>query len=197
ETAEHPGVMDAEQLDLAGFCVGTVARDATLGPHRVGEGDLLVGLPSTGPHANGYSLIRRLVEGLDLEAPAPWSGRALAEELLEPTAIYVRPVLEAVRAGLVSAAAHITGGGLVENLPRALPRGLGADLDRASWDVPEVFKFLQERGDIPEEDMARTFNLGLGMILVVPDERVLDPLSSAGLEASVVGRVAAGEGVRW
>ncbi|HEX9891008.1 MAG TPA: phosphoribosylformylglycinamidine cyclo-ligase [Actinomycetota bacterium] len=194
ETAEHPGVMPGGHLDLAGFCVGLVPRDHLLGPERVREGDLLIGLPSTGLHANGFSLVRRAIEGLDLEAPAPWAGMPLARALLEPTAIYVEPVLAAARAGAIHAAAHITGGGLMENVPRMLPEGLGATLDRSAWAVPEVFTFLAERADIPHGDMARTFNLGLGMVLAAPGGGgALDLLAPAG--AAVVGEVVPGQGV--
>ena len=194
ETAEHPGV--GSRLDLAGFCVGLAARDELLGPSRVRDGDALVALPSTGLHANGFSLVRRLFEDVDLDDAPSWAGGPLADILLEPTAIYARPVLAAARAGVVHGAAHVTGGGLVENVPRMLPQGLGAELDREAWEVPPVFKFLAEKGDITEEDMARTFNLGLGMVLAVPNAgEALDALRGAGAHATEVGRTVASEGV--
>jgi phosphoribosylformylglycinamidine cyclo-ligase len=194
ETAEHPGVMPEGHLDLAGFCVGVVERSALLGPHRVEEGDMLVGLPSSGLHANGFSLVRRIVEEMDLRAAPTWDRRSLGEILAEPTAIYVPVVLAAAREGTVHAAAHVTGGGLVENLPRMLPDGLGAQLDRSAWEAPPVFTFLAEAGGISEPDMARTFNLGLGMVLAVPDEGGI-PAALAGTGGRAVGRVVRGEGV--
>lgn len=195
ETAEHPGTMEAGRIDLAGFCVGLVDEPDLLGPHRVEDGDLLVGLASTGLHANGYSLVRRVL--LDagrfrLEDVPEGLSRPLADELLEPTAIYAPLIVGLRREGLVHAAAHVTGGGLAENLPRALPEGLEADVDRAAWSVPPVFELVQREGDVSDEEMRRTFNMGIGMVLVVPAasaDRVLARASDAGVSAYLMGEV--------
>lgn len=201
ETAAHPGVMEPGRFDLAGFCVGIVEEDALLGPHRVREGDALVGLPSTGLHANGFSLVRKVLAdlGLPLDHVPEELDRPLAEELLEPTAIYVPAVLALARRGLVHAAAHVTGGGLHENLPRVLPTGLGAVVETASWEQPGVFRFLARSTEISTEGMFRTFNMGIGMVLVVPADALeealaeLDAVGSAGVR---VGEVGTGGGLR-
>jgi phosphoribosylformylglycinamidine cyclo-ligase len=202
ETAEHPGVMEPGRFDLAGFCVGIVPGDELVGPHRVDRGDALIGLPSSGLHANGFSLVRRVVgeRGLSLEDDPLGSGRPLGEVLLEPTSIYVEPVLALRRAGLLRSAAHVTGGGIVDNLPRALPGGLGASLDRNAWIVPPVLEFFRRAADIPEVGLLRTFNMGLGMILVVPSDAVdrsIDTIREAGVAGTLVGRVVDGPGLRW
>jgi phosphoribosylformylglycinamidine cyclo-ligase len=201
ETAEHPGLMEKGRFDLAGFCVGMVDEDALLGPHRVRDGDLLVGLPSSGPHANGFSLIRKALRDarLDLASAPNGLSRPLAEELLEPTVIYAPAVMAATRRGLVHSAAHITGGGLIENVPRALPHGFGARLDPNAWDVPPIFRLIAEVSRSGEDEMFRTFNMGLGMVLIVAEGAVDDALGairSAGADAVPVGRVVTGEGVR-
>lgn len=200
ETAEHPGHLASGAFDLAGFCVGIVEAGSVLDPSRVREGDALVGLASSGLHANGFSLVRRLLDerAIDLhDAPGP-IGRALAEELLEPTELYVRPVLAGAGRGLIRSAAHVTGGGILENVPRALPDGLGAKLNRAAWLRPPIFDLLGDWGSLGDGEMARTFNLGLGMVLTAAPEDA-QPLvraaSEAGTRASVVGEVIRGEGV--
>ncbi|MGZ8600463.1 MAG: phosphoribosylformylglycinamidine cyclo-ligase [Actinomycetota bacterium] len=201
ETAEHPGVMPAGQFDLAGFCVGVVEEDRRLGQHRVAEGDALVGLASSGLHANGYSLVRRaLLEegGLGLGDQPPGLGRSLLDELLEPTAIYAPLVLRLAGDGLVHAAAHVTGGGLVENVPRALPPGLGALVDWGAWPVPPVFGLVAGEAGTTLEDLRSTLNLGIGMVLVVPHERAAEAVErcvASGTAAWVVGRVVAGQGL--
>ncbi len=203
ETAEHPGVMEPDAFDLAGFCVGVVDEGGLLGPHRVRDGDALVGLRSSGLHANGYSLVRRaLLEegGYRLDDVLPRLGRPLGEELLEPTRIYAPIVLELAREGLVQAAAHVTGGGLPENLPRALPEGLGAEVREGSWPVPAVFDLVREAAGATAEDMRSTFNLGLGMVLVVRPEHVADVCAraaAAGVPADEIGSVRPGSGVDW
>ncbi|HEX2031291.1 MAG TPA: phosphoribosylformylglycinamidine cyclo-ligase [Actinomycetota bacterium] len=202
ETAEHAGHLAPGRFDLAGFCVGIVNQDRLLGRHRVGEGDVLLGLASTGLHANGFTLVRRVLDdsGIPLDAAPDGLSRPLAEELLEPTAIYVRPVLEALGRGAVHAVAHITGGGLVENLPRVLPEGLGAELRPGTWDVPPVFGLVQRLAGASEEEMRRVFNLGVGMVVVAPPERHEDAaaaLRAGGAGVSVVGRVVRGAGVRF
>ena len=195
ETAEHPGVLEPGRLDLAGFCVGIVDEGRVLGSHRVEAGDVLVALPSSGLHANGFSLVRRAVEGLHLDRTPEDLGRPLVEELLEPTAIYVRPVLGAVAKGDVHAAAHVTGGGLIENVPRALGERFGAEIRAGSWDVPAVFGFVQRLSGADDEEMFRTFNMGVGMVLAVAPGGVSEVLETVGGDASVVGEVSEGSGV--
>jgi phosphoribosylformylglycinamidine cyclo-ligase len=201
ETAEHPGVMEKDRFDLAGFCVGMVDEADLLGPARVREGDTLLGLPSSGLHANGFSLVRRVLReaGLDLTDVPEGLARPLGEELLEPTAIYAPAVLAAVRRELVHSAAHVTGGGIIENVPRALPGGLGAEIDRSAWRVPEVFRFVADLANADDDEMFRTFNMGLGMVLALPEaavEEAAKVIGRAGSDAIPVGRVVAGEGVR-
>lgn len=199
ETAEHPGVMADNQFDLAGFCVGVVDEDEMLGPHRVREGDALVGLPSTGLHANGYALVRKaLLDSGTYELSSVPDGlsRPLAEELLEPTAIYARLVRSLAHDGLVSAAAHITGGGFYENIPRALPEGLGVEIDAAAWQVPPIFDLVQRAASVTRAEMFATFNMGIGMALVVPAAKRDQALARA-TSAHLIGRVARGSGVRF
>jgi phosphoribosylformylglycinamidine cyclo-ligase len=201
ETAEHPGVMAERQLDLAGFCVGVVDDEGLIGPHRVREGDVLVGLASSGVHANGFSLIRSaiLVEGPQtLDAVPEGFQRSLADELLEPTMIYAPLVVSLARAGLVHAAAHVTGGGLPENVPRALPGGLGAEIDLGSWPVPAIFELVGTAADVSDDDMFATFNMGVGMVLVVTPNRadeVIGRAADAGVQAFGIGRVGLGSGL--
>ena len=196
ETAEHPGVMPPEQFDLAGFCVGVVDERRLLGPHLVGPDDVLVGMPSSGLHANGYSLVREAVlDRHDLASTPAGLSRPLADELLEPCSIYAQLVLGLARDDLVHAAAHITGGGLVENLPRALPEGLGAEIERDTWVEPEVFSFVQRESGAGDGDMFATFNMGLGMVLVVAPDRAAETVARVP-GASRIGRVVPGTGVR-
>ncbi len=198
ETAEHPGVMEHGRFDLAGFCVGVVEEDGLLGPHRVHEGDALVGLPSSGLHSNGFSLVRKALfedAGYELDEVLPRLRRPLVEELLEPTVIYTPVVLPLAREGLVHAAAHVTGGGLIENVPRSLPQGLGADIDLRAWTPPPIFHLLKEVSGASDEEMWATFNMGIGMVLVVPADRVDDVASRA--DCRIVGRVVSGSGVRF
>ena len=197
ETAEMPGMYAEGDYDMAGFCVGAVDRDKVL--PRLGdqaEGDILVGLGSSGPHSNGYSLIRRIVErsGLAWDAAAPFAeGKTLAEALLEPTRIYIRTVLPHLKAGRVKGLAHITGGGLIENPPRCIAEGLVPKFDWDAWTMPPVFQWLAETGGVAEHEMRRTFNCGVGLMLVVdthdlPD--VLEGLVRANEDAFVVGELA-------
>ena len=198
ETAEMPGLYAKGDYDLAGFSLGAVDRAGVL-PRLDDQraGDLLIGLGSSGPHANGYSLIRRVVErtGMAWDAPAPFApGRDLADALLEPTRIYVRSVLPLIKAGLVKGGAHITGGGLVENPPRALPAHVSARFDWAAWAPPPVFDWLAREGGVAESEMRRTFNCGLGFLLVVDPghaEAVLAALVNGGENAFVAGELAA------
>jgi phosphoribosylformylglycinamidine cyclo-ligase len=201
ETAEHPGVMADGQFDLAGFCIGVVDEPQMLGPHRVTEGDALIGLASSGLHSNGYSLVRRtLLEdgGYDLDDELPRLGRSLADELLEPTEIYAPLVHSVARDGLVHAAAHIPGGGLIENVPRALPDGLGATIALGTWTVPPVFDLVAEAAGASRDDMFATFNMGVGMVLVVPDGTADEMIARAGASETPawrMGQVTTGAGI--
>jgi len=198
ETAEMPGMYSHGDYDLAGFTVGAVERDGVL-PRldRQRAGDVLIGLASSGPHSNGYSLIRKIVErsGLDWSADAPFApGASLAQALMVPTRIYVKPVLPLLKAGLVKAVAHITGGGLIENPPRVIREGLAARFDWNAWPLPPVFQWLQETGGVSDHEMRRTFNCGIGLMLVVDAGQapaVLAALLNAGEDAFVIGELAA------
>jgi phosphoribosylformylglycinamidine cyclo-ligase len=207
ETAEMPGMYADGHYDLAGFAVGAAERGRLLPSSAVAAGDVLIGLASSGVHSNGYSLVRRLIAetGLAWEAPAPFEPeRALGEALLEPTRIYVAPLLAALRAtggagegGAIKAAAHITGGGIVENLPRVLPAGIAARVDLGSWTPPPVFAFLARTGRLDAHELLRTFNAGLGMVLVAEAARaetVLAALRAAGEAPVVIGDIVPGGG---
>ncbi|WP_298921494.1 phosphoribosylformylglycinamidine cyclo-ligase [uncultured Roseobacter sp.] len=172
ETAEMPGMYPAGDFDLAGFSVGAMERGQDL-PADVSTGDVLLGLASDGVHSNGYSLVRKLValSGMGWDDPCPWSGKSLGAELLTPTRLYVKQTLSAIRAGGVHALAHITGGGLTENLPRVLPEGLGARIDLESWALLSVFEWMAQTGGMSANELLKTFNCGIGMILVVAPER--------------------------
>ena len=195
ETAEHPGVMDDDRFDLAGFCVGIVDGADVLGPDRVRAGDALIGLPSSGLHANGFSLVRTVVSTDELAIAPPAIGRTFADELLEPCRIYVPEVVALHRAGLMHAAAHVTGGGLLENIPRVLPPGLGARIERGTWTEPPIFDEIRRRADATDADMFATFNMGIGMVLVVGPDAVDDVLSRAG-GSTRIGDVVPGSGLR-
>ncbi len=201
ETAEMPGMYEAGDFDLAGFAVGAMERGAEL-PTDVTEGDVLLGLASDGVHSNGYSLVRRVVDmsGLAWGDKAPFAGGTLGEALLAPTRLYVKQALAAVRAGGVHALAHITGGGLTENLPRVLPEGLGAEIDLNAWDLPPVFQWLAQTGGMAEAELLKTFNAGIGMVLAVDAARadaLTALLSEQGETVHKLGHVTAGEGVRY
>ena len=197
ETAEHPGVMAEDAFDLAGFCVGAVDDAALLGPDRVEEGDVLVGLASSGLHANGYSLVRSaLLPGVDLAATPPGLDRPLGDELLEPCAIYAPDVVALANDGLLHAAAHVTGGGIVENLPRAFPEGLGAELSRGSWPEHPIFGVIQGAAGVSDDDMFATFNMGIGFVLVVTPDQASDVMRRSAHEAFRIGEVTAAPGVR-
>lgn len=196
ETAEHPGIMSASDYDLAGFCVGIVSRKKMLDPKNVQVGDLIIALPSTGLHSNGYSLVRHVldVENTPLDVPVDALGKKpLGEVLLEPTAIYVKPVLALLEKVQVKSIAHITGGGFYENIPRALPKGLSAVITRSSLYVPPIFTYVQKMGNISERDMFNTFNMGVGMCVIVSAHEAdcaLVTLAEAGLPgAYVMGEV--------
>ncbi|WP_282129750.1 phosphoribosylformylglycinamidine cyclo-ligase [Roseobacter litoralis] len=201
ETAEMPGMYPAGDFDLAGFSVGAMERGGAL-PADVAQGDVLLGLASDGVHSNGYSLVRKLVEvsGLSWDAACPWSDQSLGAELLTPTRLYVKQALAAIDAGGVHALAHITGGGLTENLPRVLPEGLGADIDLGTWSLPAVFRWMAQTGGMEEAEMLKTFNCGLGMILVVAEKEadaLTELLAGLGEDVARIGRVSAQDGVRY
>lgn len=201
ETAEMPGMYKAGDFDLAGFAVGAVNRGCVL-PQDVAEGDVLLGLLSDGVHSNGFSLVRRVVEaaGLAWDDACPFGAGTLGQALVTPTRLYVQPVLAAIRAGGVHAAAHITGGGITENLPRVLPKGLGAHVNLDAWTLPPVFDWLAQVGGIAEAEMLKTFNSGIGMILAVAPDRaaaVQAVLRDLGETVVRLGTVAPGEGVTY
>lgn len=195
ETAELPGMYADGEYDLAGFCVGVVERKNILDGKATRVGDVVIGVRSSGLHSNGYSLARKaLLEqgGLSLDAHVSALGRTLAEELLEPTRIYARAIAAAIRAGGVRACSHITGGGLPGNVPRVLPEGLGARLDPSKWERHPIFSLIQELGAVDERELRRTFNLGLGLVLICEPSRaegVLSALFTVGERASIVGEV--------
>lgn len=199
ETAEMPGMYATGDYDLAGFCVGAVERGEQLTGARVAPGHILLGLASSGVHSNGFSLVRRLAEDKEwkLDRPALFDqDRLLIETLLEPTRIYVKTLLPLVRDGLIDAMAHITGGGLLENIPRVLPDGAHAEVNANSWDQPGLMAFLQAQGNIEPAEMARTFNCGVGMVLAVAPskvELVRSRLEDAGEQVLAVGRIVEGE----
>jgi phosphoribosylformylglycinamidine cyclo-ligase len=198
ETAEMPGMYSAGDYDLAGFCVGAVDRDKVLSGADIAAGDVVLGLASSGVHSNGFSLVRRIIqqEGWDLAAAMPaQSGCTLAEALLEPTRIYVRALLPLVQEHLVKGLAHITGGGLLENIPRVLPDGCHAVIDTGSWQLPPLFAMLQAGGHVAAAEMARTFNCGVGMVAIVRPtnaEQVVTALRSAGETVFEIGRIEQG-----
>ncbi len=201
ETAEMPGMYHGGDFDLAGFAVGAMERGAAL-PSGVVEGDVLLGLASSGIHSNGFSFVRKVValSGLSWDAPCPWGPGTLGEALLTPTRLYVSQVLQAVRAGGVHALAHITGGGLTENPPRVLPDGLACEIDLGAWQLPGVFRWLAGTANMAEPELLKTFNCGIGMIVVVAADRagaVADLLTEAGETVVTVGRVIAGQGVHY
>ena len=196
ETAEMPGFYPEDEFDLAGFSVGMADRRRLLDRGKVKAGDILIGLPSTGPHSNGFSLIRKLIEGRSLSEP--FDGSTLGEALLTPTRIYVRAVLQLCDKDLIKSAAHITGGGFYENIPRSLPKGLGVTVEKSALAVPPIFDYLQSLGGISEHDMFNAFNMGTGMTVTCAEENVqavLDNLRGFDLEGRVIGRVTDEEGV--
>ncbi|HEX2090651.1 MAG TPA: phosphoribosylformylglycinamidine cyclo-ligase [Actinomycetota bacterium] len=201
ETAEHPRVLPAGSFDLAGFCVGIVEEDALLGPHMVAEGDVVVGLRSSGVHANGFSLIGKvLVRDVEsLQTHVPVLGRTLGEELLEPTSVYVRPLLALIREGLVRSAAHITGGGFHENVPRALPPDLGAVIDTSSWTPHPIFSLIAQAAELEPQQLFGVLNMGIGLVTVVPrgtEDDVVGLSHAMGVEGIVIGEVVPASGVR-
>ena len=199
ETAEMPGFYPEDEYDLAGFAVGVVDKDKILDNTTMEEGDVIIGLPSSGVHSNGFSLVRKVfdVESADLKTPLPeLEGKSLGEALLEPTKIYVKPILALLKEVPVSAISHITGGGFYENIPRSIPDGYKAVINKHGIKVLPIFKLLQERGNISEHDMFNTYNMGVGMTVVVPKadaHKALKILHDNGEDAYVIGYIAKGE----
>ena len=198
ETAEHPGTMKPDDYDLAGFAVGVVDRNKILDRNKMQPGDVVIALPSSGLHSNGYSLVRKVfdVENADLGQYYGELGCELGEELLRPTKIYVRPVLAAVEAADIRGISHITGGGFYENIPRCIPDGLCAKIEKKALRIPPIFPLLARMGGIPERDMFNTFNMGTGMVLVAAKDsadKALAALHSLGQEAGVIGEIVLGE----
>ncbi len=169
ETAEMPGMYEGDDYDLAGFAVGIVEKDEILQPDSVAVGDVLLGLASSGPHSNGYSLVRKVIEVADADLSSPMGNTTLGEALLAPTRLYVKSLLALLKEVEVHALAHITGGGLTENLPRVLPQQSQAAIDRSAWEMPEIFQWLQQQGRIEDSEMLRTFNCGVGMVVCLPE----------------------------
>ncbi len=201
ETAEHPGTMPEEDYDLAGFTVGVADRGKLIDKNRIAAGDLMLALPSSGVHSNGFSLVRKVfdVEHCDLNVPVEeLGGRALGEVLLAPTKIYVKPVLALLKQVQVKGISHITGGGFYENMPRSLPKGMGVRIERKNVRVPAIFSLIQERGNISGHDMFNTFNMGVGMSIVVAREdaeKAIAVLRDHGEDAYILGEVVKGGGV--
>ncbi len=197
ETAEMPGMYKSGDYDLAGFSVGAVERENLLPQKNIAAGDIVLGLGSSGVHSNGFSLVRKIAEreNLTYASTAPFDATlTLGDALLAPTRIYVKPALQAIKTGHVKGLAHITGGGLLENIPRVLPKGLGVWLDAKSWQAPPVFKWLASAGNIDAHEMARTFNCGIGLVLIVASEHadeITRILSAAGEKVSLIGEVEA------
>lgn len=193
ETAEMPGMYSGEDYDLAGFCVGVVEKSKILDGSKVQAGDTLIGLPSSGPHSNGYSLIRKIIEVSNADLDQDCGGQPLSQALITPTRIYVKPVLTLLKECDVHALAHITGGGLLENIPRVLPSNCKAVVDTTSWTMPAVFEWLQQAGNVQTREMFRTFNCGVGMVVAVAAseaQSALATLQAAGQEAFILGHVA-------
>ncbi len=197
ETAEMPGMYADGEYDLAGFCVGIVEKSKVLDGSKVKVGDKLIGIASSGPHSNGYSLIRKIISHSNAALNDSFNGKTLGAALLEPTRIYVKPLLALLDKVPVHALAHITGGGLTENLPRVLPLGTNAHIDLASWEFPAIFKWLQEKGNVSLPDMLTTFNCGIGMIVCVAaedEQAALETLIQLGETAFTIGELVESEG---
>jgi len=192
ETAEMPGMYHGEDYDLAGFCTGIVEKSEIIDGSKVQAGDALIGVASSGPHSNGYSLIRKIIEVSNADLEADLDGRPLKDALLEPTKIYVKSVLQLIKDVQVNALSHITGGGLLENIPRVLPEQSKAVIDKNSWQLPAVFNWLQEKGNVDITEMYRTFNCGVGLVICVPAEQkqqAIDSLNQNGESAWLIGHI--------
>lgn len=200
ETAEMPGMYAEDEYDLAGFAVGIVEKAEIITGESIQKGDVVIGLASSGIHSNGYSLVRQVVKGFDLAKRYEGLSEPLGEALLRPTKIYAKPIAHVLENASVKGIVHITGGGFYENFPRVLPEGLGVKLDKSSWQVPEIFSFIQKHGNIPEDEMYGIFNMGIGMALFVDEKdekRVKELLKEAGETVYTIGKVIDEEGVHF
>jgi len=203
ETAEMPGMYSDEEYDIAGFAVGACEKKEIITGEKISEGNVLVGLGSSGIHSNGYSLVRKVFfedQSFSLEESLPEVGTTLKEALLTPTKIYVKPVLAALKQFSIKGMSHITGGGFIENIPRMLPDHLQADITEGSWDIPSIFTALEHYGEIPRSEMYNIFNMGIGFVLAVEEkeaEDILQFFNEQGEEAFIIGRVTTGNGVRF
>ncbi len=196
DTAEMPGIYQPGDFDLAGFCVGIVEKDRVIDGSRVSEGNRIIALASSGVHSNGFSLIRRIIEVSDTNLSQDCGGQSLADALTTPTRIYVKNLLALSGACQINAIAHITGGGLVENVPRMLPQQLSARINLTSWQLPPIYRWLQQAGNVEQQEMLRTFNCGVGMVLAIDaeqEQQCLDQLAALGEDAWVVGEIVARE----
>lgn len=197
ETAEMPGFYSDGEYDIAGFAVGSVKKESVIDGSRIKAGDVILGIASSGVHSNGFSLVRKVIEvaKTSLHAPAPWDpSQSIGHALLTPTVLYVRDVMKLVKTVDVRGLVHMTGGGFPENIPRVVPKGLASKIERSSWTVPPLFQWVQEAGGVSDAEMFRTFNMGVGMVVVVPKEDV-DKSVGAGVGAFVMGEIVEGEGV--
>lgn len=200
ETAEMPGFYAEDEYDIAGFSVGVVNRNQLIDGSKIQVGDVLIGLASTGLHSNGYSLARKIFETVPLDKVFPELGEALGEALLRPTRIYVKSILPLLPGGEILGMAHITGGGLTDNIPRVLPPGLGVRIDTSTWEHPPIFTLLQRLGDVAWPEMYRTFNMGVGFVIIVHPEdegKVCQKLAELGEKCFVMGSIVPGEGVAY
>ena len=197
ETAEMPGMYAGEEYDLAGFAVGAVEKDQIISGVSISNGDVLLGLGSSGAHSNGYSLIRKIISKSGAKLDQMVGEKTLGDLLIEPTRIYVRPILEAIKTGTIKGLAHITGGGITDNVPRILPENLVAVIDAHAWPRSDLFTWIQENGDIDEEEMLRVFNCGIGMVVVCAPENadaLIQLLESAGETVFIIGSVSNRQG---
>jgi len=200
ETAEMPGMYKEDEYDLAGFAVGIAEKSQLITGEKIAEEDAVIGIASSGIHSNGYSLVRSVIDGLDLGKKYDGLSTTLGEALLEPTKIYAKSIHAVLEKMDIKGISHITGGGFYENFPRVLPDGLGVKLDKRKWKIPEIFTFIQETGDISEEEMYGVFNMGIGMALIVAKEDAQETvtiLEDLGEKAAIIGKVAAKEGVHF
>jgi phosphoribosylformylglycinamidine cyclo-ligase len=203
ETAEMPGMYPEDEYDIAGFTVGIADKSKLVTGQTITEGDILIGISSNGIHSNGYSLVRKVLlekGGLSLDQHIDKLGSTLGEELLRPTKIYVKPILNVLKKFEVKGMAHITGGGFIENIPRMLPEGLGAEIDYGSWPIQPIFDLLEEIGELKREEMFNIFNMGIGMVLAVSEENlheIINQLEEDGEKVFIIGRTKSGEGVTF
>ena len=195
EMAEHPGLMPANEYDIAGFCVGIAEKSELITGEGTAEGDILIGIKSSGVHSNGFSLIRKIIKDNNLDLDSKFDSKTLGETLLTPTKIYVRQVLELKNTAPPKGIAHITGGGFIENIPRILSSGLSPVIDTKAWDVPPVFEFLMQKGEVPAKEMYNLFNMGIGMVLVTSRENAEKTIDVLGDDAAKIGHIEKGTGV--